>query len=122
MYRIAKEFHFSASHQLLNLPDEHPCTRLHGHNYRVILELGAERLNAAGFVIDFGDLKPFKDYIDDTLDHRHLNDIFGPDVSPSAENIAAHLFDVALHLFGPITLSVTVYETEKAYARYGPAD
>ena len=52
MYRISKEFSFSASHRLLGLPDGHPCARLHGHNYRVEVELSAADLNRYGFVRD----------------------------------------------------------------------
>ncbi len=33
MFTITKEFHFSASHQLSHLPEDHQCARLHGHNY-----------------------------------------------------------------------------------------
>ena len=46
MYRITKEFHFSASHQLKDLPDDHPCARMHGHNYVVVIELAGEGLGA----------------------------------------------------------------------------
>ena len=46
MYRITKEFHFSASHQLSHLPDDHQCARLHGHNYIVVVELASASLNA----------------------------------------------------------------------------
>ncbi len=35
MYTIAKRFTFSASHVIGGLPEEHPCARLHGHNYEV---------------------------------------------------------------------------------------
>ena len=60
MYRITKEFHFSASHQLSHLPDNHQCARLHGHNYIVIVELASKTLNAEGFVRDYGELKALK--------------------------------------------------------------
>ena len=46
MYRITKEFHFSASHQLAHLPHDHQCARMHGHNYIVEVELAAFDLNA----------------------------------------------------------------------------
>ena len=46
MFRIRKEFHFSASHRLEHLPPDHQCARLHGHNYVVVVELAAETLNA----------------------------------------------------------------------------
>ena len=49
MFRITKEFHFSASHQLTALPAEHQCARLHGHNYIVVVELSAAELDAARF-------------------------------------------------------------------------
>ena len=57
MYRITKEFHFSASHQLEHLPDDHQCAQLHGHNYIVIVELASTILNRNGFVRDYGELK-----------------------------------------------------------------
>ena len=39
MFKISKEFYFSAAHALFGLPDDHPCTRLHGHNYVVTVHL-----------------------------------------------------------------------------------
>jgi len=35
MHRIGKRFSFSASHFIGGLPADHPCARLHGHNYDV---------------------------------------------------------------------------------------
>ncbi|GAB6012887.1 6-pyruvoyl trahydropterin synthase family protein [Viscerimonas tarda] len=115
MYKISKQFAFSASHILNGLPDGHPCARLHGHNYIVILHLRSETLNDVGFVTDYRDLDFVKDYIDTTLDHRHLNDVFG--FNPSAENMAEYLF----HLFSgklPRLYAVEVSETPKTSARY----
>ena len=73
MYRITKEFHFSASHQLSGLPEDHQCARMHGHNYIVMVELAAEALNEYGFVRDYTELRPLKHYIDDEIDHRQQN-------------------------------------------------
>ena len=77
MYIITKEFSFSASHALVHLPVEHPCHNLHGHNYKVKLELVSfnEKL-VDGFVVDYRKLKFVKDWVDSTLDHAHLNDIY----------------------------------------------
>lgn len=74
-FMIKKEFHFSASHQLAGLPDDHQCARLHGHNYILTVGLVAPTLNEVGFVLDYGELGFVKDLVDQ-LDHRHLNDIF----------------------------------------------
>lgn len=121
MYSIAKEFTFSASHQLLNLPEEHQCARLHGHNYTVIVELLSVRLDEVGFVIDYGELDFIKKYIDDNLDHKHLNDVLG--FNPTAEKMAKFLYEQFEIMFNEIgykdVLSkVSVKETDKTIASY----
>ena len=118
MYRITKEFHFSASHQLFGLPEDHQCARLHGHNYIVVIELAAQELNAHGFVRDYLELAPLKRYIDDRLDHRHLNDVLGDDCV-TAERIARHLYEWCSARW-PETAAVKVSETPKTWAEYRP--
>ena len=115
MFTITKQFSFSASHQLYNLPDDHPCSRLHGHNYIVEIELQSSGLNEAGFVVDYGDLRRLKRYIDSTLDHRHLNDV--TQESPTAEWLAFHLFQYSIDLW-PETSAVRISETPKTWAEY----
>lgn len=115
MYKISKEFAFSASHILHGLPEEHPCTRLHGHNYLITVHLKSETLNEVGFVKDYRELQSIKEYIDNTLDHRHLNDIFS--FNPSAENMAKHLFDL-FSMMIPEIYAVEVSETPKTSAIY----
>ncbi|MFO1424661.1 MAG: 6-pyruvoyl tetrahydropterin synthase family protein [Candidatus Competibacteraceae bacterium] len=117
MFTIKKKFYFSASHIIEGLPASHPCGRLHGHNYIVELILAAELLDKTGFVVDYGDLQPFKDIIDNELDHRHLNDIVpGP---ASAENLAYYLFQRAKAIW-PQTAAVCVSETPRTWAEYRP--
>ena len=116
---ISKDFAFSASHQLDGLPDDHQCARLHGHNYVVRLTLEGEVIQP-GFVVDYGALAPFKEWIDKHLDHRHLNDAFG--FNPTAENMAGHLADRAAALlasagYDNVTrVAVSVSETPKTWA------
>ncbi len=118
MYRIAKEFAFSASHRLGGLPDDHPCARLHGHNYLVTVELAAPELDATGFVTDYRALDPLKDWLDATFDHRHLNDVLGHDRA-TAEVLAKTIFDWA-HARWPRVSAVRVSETPKTWAEYRP--
>lgn len=117
MYVIAKEFHFSASHILFGLEDGHPCGRIHGHNYTIIVTLSSAKLDQTGFVTDYGKLKPIKDYLDNEMDHRHLNDVMPG--QPSAENIARFLFERFKPEFPTLT-SISVKETEKTIATYSP--
>lgn len=115
MYKISKQFAFSASHILEGLPQEHPCSRLHGHNYVITVHLRADSLNDVGFVKDYRDLDNVKKYIDNTLDHRHLNDIIP--FNPTAENIAKHLYDIFKTEI-PELYAVEVSETPKTTAIY----
>ncbi|MEV0680143.1 6-carboxytetrahydropterin synthase [Actinosynnema sp. NPDC050436] len=118
MLIISKEFHFSASHVLHELPEGHQCGRMHGHNYVVVIELSAppDQLTRAGFVRDFGELGAVKSWIDDEVDHRHLNDVLG-ELNPSAEHIARWIFDQWKEKF-PELSAVKVSETPRTWAEY----
>lgn len=118
MYTVTKEFNFSASHQLLSLPPEHPCARLHGHNYAVQVELTAAELNQHGFVRDYRELAPFKSYLEEEVDHRHLNEIFGND-AVTAERLAQRFFTWCRGRW-PEVRAVRVSETPKTWAEYRP--
>jgi 6-pyruvoyltetrahydropterin/6-carboxytetrahydropterin synthase len=115
MFAIEKTFHFSASHQLTSLPSDHQCARLHGHNYQVKIRLEAEEINGFGFVVDYGELDPFKKLIDTKLDHRHLNEVLL--FEPTAELLARWLFRQAV-AWWPQTASVAVSETPNTWAEY----
>jgi 6-pyruvoyltetrahydropterin/6-carboxytetrahydropterin synthase len=115
MFTISKQFSFSASHRLLTLSENHPCYRLHGHNYVVELELQADTLDEHGFVVDYNALKPFKQMLDETLDHRHLNEVL--DFEPTAENLAFWLYNWA-KMTWPQTVAVRVRETPTTCAEY----
>ncbi|MCF6120305.1 MAG: 6-carboxytetrahydropterin synthase QueD [Mesorhizobium sp.] len=118
MFHISKEFHFSASHQLTSLPPNHQCARLHGHNYIVVVELSAKELDALGFVRDYHDLAPLKRYIDESFDHRHLNDVLGHE-KVTAECLARHFYEWCKARL-PQTTAVRVSETPKTWAEYRP--
>ena len=118
MFTIRKEFAFSASHQLKNLPESHPCSRIHGHNYIVTVELRCKRkkeLTAAGFIQDYRELDHIKKFIDEKLDHRHLNDVLP--IQPSAELLSEYLYNTFKETT-PRLFAVEVSETPKTLARY----
>jgi 6-pyruvoyltetrahydropterin/6-carboxytetrahydropterin synthase len=93
---------------------------VHGHNYLVVLELSAptEKLNRAGFVRDFNDLDSVKSWLDETVDHRHLNDVLG-DLNPSAEHIARWIYEQWHGTLAELT-AVRVSETPRTWAEYRP--
>jgi len=114
MFTIRKIFEFSAAHQLHGLPPGHQCGRLHGHNYCVEVVLKAENLDVTGFVVDYGELKPLRDHLDDRYEHKNLNDIYE---QPSAEQIAKELYRWCKKTW-PQTSMVRVSETPKTWAEY----
>ncbi len=64
--------------------DRRTCRRssvwtAHGHNYEVEVNLQSASLDDTGFVRDFHELAALKQFIDGTLDHKHLNDVLGHD-------------------------------------------
>ncbi len=68
--RVEKEYHkFSAAHFLIF--DDGSAERLHGHNYRVGVEIGARR-ERHGMVVDFKQIKPLIGDILERLDERLL--------------------------------------------------
>ena len=118
MFTISKQFHFSASHILHGLSDDHPCARLHGHNYIAEVVLASDTLNSVGFVRDYRELSDLKNYINDELDHRHLNDVLG-DNNTTAERMAKHLYDWSKSRW-PEVVAVRISETPKTWAEYRP--
>lgn len=135
MYTISKQFHFSASHQLVGLPAEHPCARLHGHNYVYEVVLCSETVNADAMVFDYGLLKPLDDAVQEWFDHRDLNERLTAlyihygvpadrieSVKTTAENIARAIHWLAtLRLSLPPAVSIVavrVSETPRTWAEY----
>ncbi len=124
MYRIGKRFTFDAAHQLPHLPLEHKCARLHGHTYTVEVQVAGDELDDDGFVIDYGELGVFKRWIDDTLDHRNLNDVM--ELPTTAEHMAAQLYVVLMDLLdaaghGAVQIDyVEVRETGNTWSRFEP--
>ena len=55
MYRIHRSVDISFSHHVRG--HSGPCINIHGHTWKFEVGLAAERLDAEGFVVDFGDLK-----------------------------------------------------------------
>ena len=84
-WKISKEFDFCYGHrvwsQILNtefsLDGCLKCRHLHGHQGKILVYLEAQELNN-GMVTDFKHLNWFKQFLDDTLDHKFILDINDP--------------------------------------------
>ncbi len=92
MYRISKDFSFSAAHAIRG--HTRGCQNLHGHNYRVRIELGAQVLDELGMVLDFSDLKAMAAEILNPFDHHVINEVVPFDRrNTTAELLAEFVFE-----------------------------
>lgn len=122
------------------------CSKIHGHNWTIVIEFEATKLDPNGFVVDFGNLKYLKAFIDEHLDHACLfseKDSHAESLSQSkfkdlfkilwvnnasCEGIALFLYETFSQLIevqekGRVTIrSLKLYEDEKNFVKYTPKD
>jgi 6-pyruvoyltetrahydropterin/6-carboxytetrahydropterin synthase len=84
---IFRIFHLQCSRRLPALPESHPCSRLHGHSFKVEVSISGDIDPTLGWVLDFADIEAAWQPIHAALDHRCLNDIAGLE-NPTSENLA----------------------------------
>lgn len=117
---IAKEFTFDSSH---NLPDEEcygKCGNLHGHTYKLIVEITGE-VNNKGWIMNFVDLKKIvNEKVINKLDHKHINN-FVP--LSTAENIINWIYlqiKDDIEKFDIKITNIILWETPTSYAKLNP--
>lgn len=119
-FTISKTFTFEAGHRLGSLPPDHKCSHQHGHSYQVEVILTAPALTGPGFVTDFGDLAPFKEFLDTELDHHNLHEVVS--FEPTSECLARFLAGWFIHHLEPELptrlVAVRVRETARSWARF----
>ena len=111
---------FASAHTLRDYPGA--CARMHGHNWKVEVEVTASELDAIGMGVDFRVIKQAARDIAERLDHRYLNDLEPfVQINPTAENIAAYFhqeLSAQLNNDSIRVNAVTLWETERAGVRY----
>ena len=119
-YNLKVVADFASAHTLRDYPGA--CARMHGHNWKVEVEIETQELNEVGMGIDFRMIRNAAREIGDRLDHRYLNDLEPfQEVNPTAENIAAYFYrELRQNLDRPKlkVKSVTLWETDRACVRY----
>ena len=120
MFELKVINHFSAAHQLKLVAVK--CENLHGHNWKIEVCVKGEKLNPAGVIMDFGQIKKYVSEIMTSLDHKFLNELeWFKGANPSSEIIA---MKIATELQEKIddpsvkVSSVTAWESDDACAKY----
>ena len=118
-YEIAVELDFAAAHQIPGHPGK--CARMHGHNYRVVVQVAGEKLNELGMLADFADVRQLCQEVIGELDHHTLNDLPAfAGMSPTSEHIARFIYQAIAGKMkeGLRVSAVTVYESPKSAVTY----
>lgn len=122
MYRVTLKDTFSSAHSLWD--DQGKFEDLHGHDFKVEVELEREELDAIGVVADFLEVKRKLKTVLSRIDHAFLNEL--PEFkgkNTSVENVARLIHDELskeTKKEGVTLKRVTVWETEDAGATYSP--
>jgi 6-pyruvoyltetrahydropterin/6-carboxytetrahydropterin synthase len=119
MYKVTVHDYFSSAHQLNGYAGK--CEDLHGHNWKVVVDIEGEQLDKVGLLIDFKIVKKILNEILDQLDHKFLNDIEElKNINPSSENLSQYVYaKMKAKLPEGVRLSaVTIWESENSRATY----
>ena len=120
MFELRVRTHFAAAHQLTMVGRK--CENLHGHNWKVEVYVTGERLNQAGVLMDFGEIKKHVRGIMKELDHRFLNELESfHDSEPSSENIARFVAQELQQKIDDMSVRVsrvTAWESDDASATF----
>ena len=120
MYEVMIEEEFSAAHALRGYRGK--CENMHGHNWKVEVEVCATGLDELGMGLDFKVIKTAAAVLTAKLDHHYLNEIEPFDrLNPTAENLAACLYKGLSEMLNDSRIrvqAVTLWETDRAGVCY----
>ncbi|MBF0358260.1 MAG: 6-carboxytetrahydropterin synthase [Magnetococcales bacterium] len=112
---IWRKFRFEAAHQLPNVASGHPCGRMHGHGFEVILHAN-QQLDGKDMGVDFDRLSELWLPLHNILHNHCLNDIPGLE-NPTSEMLAAWIWHKLKPELDELSW-ITVYETVTAGCNY----
>ncbi len=115
MAHVWRKFRFEAAHQLPNVAPGHPCGRMHGHGFEVIIH-AEQKLEGREMGVDFDRLGEIWQPLHGMLHNRCLNDIDGLE-NPTSEMLAVWLWERIKPQLGELSW-ITVYETVTAGCNY----
>jgi 6-pyruvoyltetrahydropterin/6-carboxytetrahydropterin synthase len=119
MYTLSVEKVISTAHQLRDY--DGPCARVHGHNWRVKIEIQSEILDKSGIAIDFSELDEKLWEVIGPFDHQLINSVPPFDkFNPTAENLVKFIYDqLKIKLSDKVSLrKVSVWETDEYMVSY----
>ncbi|HND84718.1 MAG TPA: 6-carboxytetrahydropterin synthase [Pseudobdellovibrionaceae bacterium] len=115
-FQISQDFTIESARFLPHLPKSHPCSRMHGHSFRIRLILAGELDPQLGWLIDYNDVVRIAGPVMKSLDHQVLNEVEGLS-NPTTELLAQWIYN---RLIGPLPqlIQVVINETPQSQVAY----
>ena len=92
MFELKQHFQIESARFLPHLPKDHPCSRMHGHSFKIVLTLVGDLDPKIGWVVDYHEITKIMKPILDQLDHKVLNEVPGLE-NPTSELLARWLYE-----------------------------
>ncbi|MDG0818200.1 6-pyruvoyl trahydropterin synthase family protein [Bdellovibrio svalbardensis] len=115
-FELKQHFQIESARFLPHLPPSHPCSRMHGHSFKIVLTLVGDLDPKIGWVIDYNDIQAHMKPLLALIDHRVLNEVEGLE-NPTSELLAKWIFDKARASL-PMLTRVSVAETPLTECSY----
>ncbi|MBL7546260.1 MAG: 6-pyruvoyl tetrahydropterin synthase family protein [Bdellovibrionaceae bacterium] len=113
---IKKSFEIESARFLPNLPATHPCSKTHGHSFKITLRLQGTTSHKLGWLIDYNEIAKIAAPTLKKIDHTLLNQVPGL-TNPTTENITIWLYE-KLKKQLPELVQVIVKETSDTECSY----
>jgi|TARA_B100001996_G_scaffold369461_1_gene342899 6-pyruvoyltetrahydropterin/6-carboxytetrahydropterin synthase len=95
---------------------------MHGHNWKVEVEVSGNKLDNIGMVMDFKEIKKSTNEIVNELDHQFLNDLKPfENMNPTAENIAQYIYHELAKILSKDDVqvkSIKLWENDRSAVTY----
>ncbi|MBB1126348.1 6-carboxytetrahydropterin synthase [Thiospirillum jenense] len=113
---LKRRYQFEAAHYLPQVPNGHPCGRMHGHRFGVILRICALELNVVTHSEQCNQLDALWQTLSIELHHQCLNHVPGLE-NPTSEHLCQWIWQ-RLTSACPALFGVAVIETATAGCHY----
>ena len=147
MFTLSFDHNFETAHRFTHPESSEKCRSIHGHSWRVIVDVESPTLDERGMVVEFGDFKrAWRGFVDGHVDHHlvlNANDpvmhaireilpesrILSLPFDPTTENLARWLFERAEAVLAEVVAGektdvrvsrIRVEETAVNAAEYAP--
>ena len=115
-FELKQQFQIESARFLTGLDPSHPCSKMHGHSFVILLTLKGPLDPVKGWVRDYHEISSLMKPLLEQLDHKVLNEVEGLK-NPTSELLAVWIYDRARKVIPELT-RVTIKETALTECSY----